>query len=104
MTKVRLTCILWQYKVELTNEQIQPINTQNTVLILQQNKELVEHTNKLNIQLSKSYTAINRIEELKKENTVLRHENEKFYKTGFSDAVNLITKCLYQNMDERKEL
>ena len=31
-------------------------------------------------------------------------ENEKFYKTGFSDAVNLITKCLYQNMDERKEL
>lgn len=71
---------------------------------MQQNKELVEHTNKLKIQLSKSYTAINRIEELKKENTVLRHENEKFYKTGFSDAVNLITKCLYQNMDERKEL
>lgn len=44
---------------------------------MQQNKELVEHTNKLKIQLSKSYTAINRIEELQKENTVLRHENEK---------------------------
>lgn len=29
-------------------------------------------------------------------------ENEKFYKAGFSDAVNLITKCLYQNIDERK--
>lgn len=64
-------------KYELTNERIQPINTQNTDLILQQNRELVEHTNKLKLQLSKSYTAINKIEKLQKENTVLKYENEK---------------------------
>ena len=49
-------------KYELTHEQIQPINTQNTSLILQQNQELIEYTNKLKIQLSKSYTAINKVE------------------------------------------
>lgn len=64
-------------KYELNNEQIQPVNTQNTALILQQNKELIEHTNKLKIQLSKSYTAINKIEHLQKENANLKHENEK---------------------------
>ena len=63
-------------KYELTNEQIQPIHTQNTDLILQQNRELVEHTNKLKVQLSKSYTSINKIEQLQRENTILKHENE----------------------------
>lgn len=63
-------------KYELTNEQIRPINTQNKALILQQNKELINYTNKLKLQLSKSYTAIKRVEELQKENTNLKYENE----------------------------
>lgn len=64
-------------KYELTHEQIKPIDTQNTALILQQNKELVKHTNKLKVQLSKSYTVIKQIEKLQKENTILKHENER---------------------------
>ena len=64
-------------KYELSQETISPVNTKNTALILQQNKELIEHTNKLKVQLSKSYTAINKIEMLQKENTVLKYENKK---------------------------
>ena len=70
-------------KYELTNEQIQPINTQNTALILQQNQELVEYTNKLKVQLSKSYTPINKIEKLQQENMNLRYENEKLKKENY---------------------
>lgn len=36
--------------------------------------------------------------------TVQANENEKFYKTGFSDAVKLIMDCLYKNVDNKKEL
>lgn len=64
-------------KYELEHKQIQSINTKNTSLILQQNKELITYTNKLKIQLSKSYTAINKIEHLQKENANLKHENKK---------------------------
>lgn len=70
-------------KYELTNEQIQPINTQNTALILQQNQELVQYTNKLKIQLSKSYTAINKIEKLQQENLNLKYENERLKKENY---------------------
>lgn len=31
-------------------------------------------------------------------------ENEKFYKTGFSDAIKLITDCLCKSADNEKEL
>lgn len=64
-------------KYELTQEQIQPINTKKTELILKQNKELIKHTNKLKEQLSKSYMAINRVERLEKENYTLKQENEE---------------------------
>lgn len=64
-------------KYELNNEKIKPIETTNMNLIRKQNKELIEHTNKLKVQLSKSYSAINKIEHLQKENTVLKHENKK---------------------------
>ena len=53
-------------KYELTQEQIKPIETQNTFLIIQQNKELIKYTNKLKVQLSKSYTTINKIDNLQK--------------------------------------
>lgn len=64
-------------KYELTQEQIKPIETQNTSLIIQQNKELIKYTNKLKTQLAKSYTAVNRLEKLEKENTNLKYENSK---------------------------
>lgn len=53
-------------KYEMTHEQVEPINTTNTVLVVQQNKQLVEYTNKLKLQLAKSYTAIQKAENLQK--------------------------------------
>ena len=62
-------------KYELKQEQVEPVNTNNTSLILAQNKQLIEYTNKLKLQLTKSYTAIQRIEKLQQENTNLKYEN-----------------------------
>lgn len=62
-------------KYELSNEQIKSISTKNTNLILQQNKELVQYTNKLKLQFSKTYPLIKRAEQLQKENTYLKTEN-----------------------------
>ena len=67
-------------KYELTQEQMQPINTKNKDLIIRQNKELIEYTNILKIQLAKSYTAIERVEELQRRNTHLKYENEELKK------------------------
>ena len=64
-------------KYELSQEQIQPINTKNTDLILQQNQQLITYTNKLKLQLSKSYTAIKKIKKLQQENTNLKIENKE---------------------------
>lgn len=64
-------------KYELTQEQIQPINTQNTDLIIQQNQQLITYTNKLKLQLSKSYIAIKKVEKLQQENINLKIENKE---------------------------
>lgn len=64
-------------KYELEQEQIQPIETKNTSLLIQQNNELISYANKLKIQLAKSYTAIENIENLRNENTYLKNENKK---------------------------
>ena len=64
-------------KYELSQEQIQPINTKNTDLILQQNQQLITYTNKLKLQLSKFYTAIKKVEKLQQENTNLKTENKE---------------------------
>lgn len=64
-------------KYELTKEKIEPINTKNANLILEQNKELINYTNRLKVQLSKLYTAIKKVEELQKDNINLRQENEE---------------------------
>jgi len=63
-------------KYEMEREKVQPINTQNTSLILEQNKKLIEYTNKLKLQLSKSITAIQKSEELQRENINLKVENQ----------------------------
>lgn len=70
-------------KYELEQEQIQPIYTKDTSLIIQQNNELIKYTNKLKVQLSKSYTAINKLEELQQENTNLKYENEELKKENY---------------------
>ena len=62
-------------KYELEQEQIEPIDTKNTSLILAQNKELIQYTNTLKLQLAKSYTAIQRVEKLQKENINLKYAN-----------------------------
>ena len=78
-------------KYELANEQIKPIAINNTNLILQQNKELKEYTNKLKLQLSKTYPLINKAEQLQKENTYLKTENVKL-KTENNRLKNYIDK------------
>ena len=67
-------------KYELSQEEIQQIDTKNKALIIQQNKELIKYTNKLKIQLSKSYSAINKVEKLQQENMNLKYENEELKK------------------------
>ena len=64
-------------KYELTHEKVKQLETKDTSLILKQNQELIEYTNRLKLNLSKSFTAINQVEELKNENTNLRHEIRK---------------------------
>lgn len=70
-------------KYELTQEQIKPIETKKTSLIIQQNSELIKYTNKLKVQLSKSYIAINKLEELQQENNNLKYENEELKKENY---------------------
>lgn len=67
-------------KYELIQEDIQPIDTKNKLLIIQQNKDLIKYTNKLKVQLSKSYSAINEVEQLKKENSNLREKKRRIKK------------------------
>ena len=63
-------------KYELKNEQIKAIKTQNTSLLISQNQQLIKYVNKLKLQLSKSYKAINNFEQLKNQNNKLKIENE----------------------------
>ena len=58
-------------------KKIQEVNTENTALIIAQNQELVQYTNKLKLQLAKSYTAIQKVEKLQKENIALKNTNAK---------------------------
>jgi len=64
-------------KYEITQEEIKPLETQNTALILAQNQELVKYTNKLKLQLTKSYKAIEKVQALQKENIDLKYENQE---------------------------
>ncbi len=64
-------------KYELTQEEIQPLETKNTALILAQNKKLAKYVNKLKLHLSKSYTAIETVNKLQKQNTDLQYENQE---------------------------
>ena len=70
-------------KYELEQENIQPVDIKNKALIIQQNTELIKYTNKLKVQLSKSYTTINKLEKLQQENTNLKYENAELKKENY---------------------
>lgn len=77
-------------KYELENEEIKPLNTKNNNLLLEQNQELTKHINSLKVQLSKSIIAIEKVEELKRENNNLKRENEELKKENhrLKDYIN----------------
>ena len=64
-------------KYEVEQEEIQPIETKNMALIVTQNEELVQYAKKLKQQLAKSYVAIQRNEQLQKENMELKNKNQE---------------------------
>lgn len=78
-------------KYEMEQEEIQPVETENTALIIAQNKELIEYTRKIKQQLARSYVVIQRNEQLQKENTDLRIENQEL-KTENNKLKNYIEK------------
>lgn len=78
-------------KYEINNEKITPLETKNTALIVQQNKELIEYTNKLKLQLTKSLNAIQYTNELYQENINLRQENKKL-----KDKNNTLLKYIHK--------
>ena len=67
-------------KYEVEQEEIQPIETKNMALIIAQNEELVQYAKKLKQQLAKSYAAIQRNEQLQKENMELKNKNQELQK------------------------
>lgn len=71
-------------KYEMTQGEMQPLDTKNTALVLAQNKELVKYVNKLKLHLSKSYKAIETMDKLQKENSNLQYENQKLKKENYN--------------------
>ena len=70
-------------KYEMAQEEIKPLETQNKAIILAQNQELIEYNKKLKVQLSKSFSAVNKVQQLQQENINLRHENEELKKENY---------------------
>lgn len=64
-------------KYELAQEEIQPLEIKNTALVLAQNKELVKYVNRLKLHLSKSYSVIETVNKLQKQNADLQYENQE---------------------------
>lgn len=67
-------------KYEIKNNSINEIETQNTNLILSQNKQLIEYANRLRRYYIKSVKTIEKCDSLKNENIKLKYENEKLKK------------------------
>lgn len=71
-------------KYEIENEKIEALETHSQELILAQNRELLQYTNNLKIQLAKSYTSIQKAERLQNENNNLMHENRELKKENYN--------------------
>lgn len=64
-------------KHELNSVPIKNLETQDTSLILLQNKQLISYNKKLKDSLLKSLKAIDEVSKLREENNVLRNQNQK---------------------------
>lgn len=64
-------------KYELSQKNIETLETNKKDVLLKQNKLLVAQNHKLRVQLSKSLPAISKIEQLEKENINLKYQNKK---------------------------
>ncbi|MFG6318437.1 MAG: plasmid recombination protein [Clostridia bacterium] len=67
-------------KYEISQNEIQPLKTKNNALLIQQNQELIKYVNKLKVELSKSYIAIQKSITLEEENKKVIQENIKLHK------------------------
>lgn len=67
-------------KYEISQNEIQPLETKNNSLLIQQNQELIKYVNKLKVELSKSYIAIEKSITLEEENKKVIQENIKLHK------------------------
>ena len=64
-------------KYEIQNNEIKAIETQNTALIVAQNKQLIQYTNKLKSYFVKSVKAIEKCSQLEEQNRELKEENSE---------------------------
>ncbi len=92
-------------KYELTHEEIHQLETKNTALIVQQNKKLIEYTNKLKLQLNKSLCVIQNVGELYQESTRLKQENQelKAKNNSLMKYIEKIFRVVYLVFDLPKE-
>lgn len=68
-----------KYELENNTEVniVEEINNKNLPVIVEQNKSLIAYTNKLKGYLVKSFKAIEKVDDLKRENNELRQENQQ---------------------------
>lgn len=70
-------------KEELKTQPLEQLETQNTALILAQNKQLLQYNKKLKNHLIKSFKAIEKTVELQEKNNYLRNENQELKKENY---------------------
>ena len=70
-------------KEELKTQPLEQLETQNTALILTQNKQLLQYNKKLKGYLIKSFKAIEKTTELQNQNNELRNENQELKRENY---------------------
>lgn len=70
-------------KEELKTQPIEELETQNTSLLLAQNRQLVQYNKKLKNYLIKSFKAVEKTTELQEENNELRNKNQELKRENY---------------------
>lgn len=78
-------------KEELKTQPLEQLETQNTSLILTQNRQLLQYNKRLKSYLIKSFKAIEKTTELQEKNNDLRKENQELIKENYK-LLNYIEK------------
>lgn len=78
-------------KEELNTQSLEQLETQNTSLILAQNRQLLQYNKRLKSYLIKSFKAIEKTTELQEKNNDLRKENQELIKKNYK-LLNYIEK------------